>query len=78
VTIPDNSGKEVFVTVENEFLTVAISPPVLDAVIVTGAAPLQSPNTIVFDSYDSANQELTLKSFDGALTFIIGSVSRPV
>lgn len=65
MTIPRETSKELIVTVENESLSVAISPPILDGVIVVGAAPEPSPDTIMLTSYDPVGDVLFVRTADG-------------
>jgi hypothetical protein len=63
--IPRETYKELVVTVENESISVAISPPILDAVIVQGVAPQQHPDTLLLSSYDPIGDILFVRTADG-------------
>lgn len=63
--IPRETSKELVVSVENESISVAMSPPVLDAVIVQGVAPEQNPDTVLVSGYDPISTNLFLRTMDG-------------
>lgn len=65
MAIPRETYKELVVTVENESVAVAISPPIFDAVVVQGVAPEQNPNTLLFSSYDPIGDILFVRTADG-------------
>lgn len=65
MAIPRETYKELVVTVENDSVAVAISPPILDAVIVQGVAPQQDPDTLLFSSYDPVGDILFVRTADG-------------
>lgn len=71
--IPRETDKEIVVTVENASVDVAISPPILDGLIVAGVAPEQNPKTLLFEAYDPLNLVLTVKTLEGAV-FTISNV----
>jgi hypothetical protein len=74
VSIPRETSKELVVTVENESLVVAISPPILDAVIVAGKAPEQNSETMLFADYNSTSDTLTIKTAAGRIFVINNAV----
>jgi hypothetical protein len=63
--IPKETQKELMVVVENDTVSVAISPPVLDGVIVVGQAPEQNADTLLFSSYDPVNGIMFARTADG-------------
>jgi hypothetical protein len=65
MAIPRETSKELIVTVENEALTVAITPAILDGVIVQGVAPEQNPDTILFSNYDPIAGNIFVRTVDG-------------
>lgn len=74
MSIPRETNKELVVTVENESIVVAVSPPILDAVIVAGKAPEQNPNTMLFSNYDPVGDILTIQTADGRIFTINNAV----
>lgn len=74
MSIPRETNKELIVTVENESIVVAVSPPILDAVIVAGKAPEQNPNTMLFSNYDPVGDILTIQTADGRIFTINNAV----
>lgn len=77
MSIPRETNKELIVTVENESIVVAVSPPILDAVIVAGKAPEQNPNTMLFSNYDPVGDVLTIETADGRVFTINNAVEAP-
>jgi hypothetical protein len=75
--IPEESNKELFVTVDDASVNVAISPPVLDAVIVSGVPPVADPNTLLFVDYDPVGKVLHVSTVDGR-AFNIYNTTDPV
>jgi hypothetical protein len=63
--IPRETNKELIVVVENDSISVAMSPPVLDAVIVSGVAPEQNPDTLLLSSYNPVSDTLFLRTANG-------------
>jgi hypothetical protein len=63
--IPTETRQELYVTVENESVSVAITPSVVDGVIVAGAAPKPNDDTIIFESYDPVGGVIYAKTIDG-------------
>lgn len=76
MSIPRETNKELIITVENDAIDVAITPPIIDAVIVSGAIPQPDPNTVLFQSYDAPTERLYLRTADG-LQFVIENVVAP-
>jgi hypothetical protein len=65
MSIPRETNKELVVVVENDSIAVAISPPILDATIVTGVAPQAHPDTMMISSYDPIGDVLFIRTTDG-------------
>jgi hypothetical protein len=74
MAIPRETSKELIVTVENESLTVAITPAILDGVIVAGVAPQQNPDTMLFSNYDPIAGNVFVKTVDGQEFYLSTSV----
>lgn len=74
MAIPRETNKELIVTVENEAVEVAISPPILDSVIVVGQPPGVDPRTVYFTGY--VDDTLSLKTASG-LAFEVDKVGTP-
>lgn len=72
--IPRETSKELFVTVENESITVAMSPPVLDSVVVSGVAPQQDQDSLIFEGYDPVTAEIYVRTIYGQ-EFTIGAAT---
>lgn len=75
--IPRETSKELFVTVENESITVAMSPPVLDAVVVSGVPTGQNEDTMLFTSFDPIGGLIYARTADGR-EFTIGNATEIV
>ena len=65
MSIPRETSKELVIVVENDALSVAMSPPILDATIVTGVAPQQNPDTLLLSSYDPIGDVLFIRTANG-------------
>lgn len=74
MAIPRETSKELIVVVENEAVEVAISPPILDSVMVVGQAPGVDPRTVYFTGY--VDDTLNLRTASG-LSFEVQQVGQP-
>lgn len=74
MAVPSEVTKELIVTVENENLTIAISPPVIDMAVVVGAPARQDGRTMLFDEYDPVNNTLRVLTAEG-LAFLVGDAT---
>jgi len=72
VAVPKEIQKELIISVEHP--NVAISPPVLDSVIVVGHAPTADPRTMLFAGY--VDDVLNVRTINGQI-FQIGEVVQP-
>lgn len=77
MAIPRETSKELVVTVENESLSVAISPAILDGVIVVGKAPEQHPDTMLFSNFDPIAGNVFVKTVDGQEFYLSTSDVAP-
>jgi hypothetical protein len=71
MAIPRETSKELIVVVENEAVEVAISPPILDSVMVVGQPPAVDPRTVYFTGY--IDDVLNLRTASG-LSFVVDNV----
>lgn len=74
MAIPRETSKELIVVVENEAVEVAISPPILDSVMVVGQSPGVDPRTVYFTGY--VDDTLNLRTASG-LSFEVQQVGQP-
>jgi hypothetical protein len=74
MAIPRETSKELIVVVENEAVEVAISPPILDSIMVVGQPPGVDPRTVYFTGY--VDDTLNLRTASG-LSFEVQKVGQP-
>lgn len=72
--IPNETTKELIVVVENEAISVAVSPPVIDAAIVVGAQRQADGRTMLLDNYDPVENTVRVLTADG-LEFFLNDAS---